>query len=270
MRGLGLKRTTPGRADHRLGAHRLGLIGTPKGQADLAEFMPPRLDQGQTSTCHAHSFVAALFTACGAQGHPMPFVGSPLLLASSTYADVRAKAHPTGDLPPLSDDGAQLQDDADAARTWGIGPMGLQVPGRYSDVPDDQDGVPFPEPTVPALIVAGTDLIDGEYSIPVNSDAPEVCALALDEGIPIWLGTMVDTAFEHAGPSDVIGPANPSDPSGGGHALYLGAYRTNAPGALEFRVENSWGPNWCAGGAVWASSEWIKACWDLWPMAVKS
>ena len=44
----------------------------------------------------------------------------------------------------------------------------------------------------------------------------------------------LDTAFEQAGPSTVIGAPNQADPTGGGHAVYLSAYRTAADGSFEF------------------------------------
>ena len=140
--------------------------------------------------------------------------------------------------------------------------------GRFSDVPGND--TPFPEPTVSDLAVAGQDLIAGEYQIPVDDTAPTTVALCLDAGIPVWLGTFVDTAFENLAANDIAQPADQSDPQGGGHAMYISAYRTASDGSFEFRVENSWGSSWADGGAVWASSAWLKACWNLWPMAVVS
>jgi hypothetical protein len=231
------------------------------------------MDQGESSTCHSHSAVAGVWAAFMAAGKPAPFLGSPLTLASCTYADVRAAQTPHGQtLPPLQDTGAELQDVADALRRWGLAPMGTPIAGRggISDVPDDVDGQPFPEPDRWSVEVAGSHLISGEYAIPLDSSAPTTCALALDKGIPVWLGTFVDTAFEQLGASDIAAPADTSDPNGGGHALYLSGYRTAADGSYEFRVENSWGTGWADGGAVWASQAWLLACWDLWPMAVST
>lgn len=265
--GRGLKRSSPHKIAHRLGASHLGLTGTPKGSADLAPFLAPRKDQGGTETCHAHSLSSSLYAAFAAAGKKLPFDPSPLLIASTTYSDLRAAAFPSGDLPVLQDTGAELQDDANAVKQWGIAPMGAPVEGRYSDVPNDEPGVPFPEPDVSQLQIAGSRLIGGEYSIAVDSAAPETCALALDAGIPVWLGTLVDMAFQRLGPNDIAQPANASDPTAGGHAMYLSAYRTSN-GKLEFRVENSWGSGWALAGAVWVSEAWITSCWDLWPCAV--
>jgi hypothetical protein len=261
----GLHRSPPEKVAHRLGAHLLGLGAVPKGAASLTPCQ--RMDQGQSSTCHAHSAAGAVWTACNAKGRPMTFVPSPREIASTTYADVRAAATPPGQpLPPLQDQGADLQDDATAMAKWGVCPMGATV-GRFSDVPDD-NGYGFPEPVVSELQIAGQDLIGGEYQIPVDDSAPTTVALCLDAGIPIWLGTFVGSAFENLGATGIAQPPDESDPKGGGHAMYISGYRTAADGSFEFRVENSWGSGWADGGAVWASSAWLKACWSLWPMAV--
>lgn len=256
-----------------MGAHRLGLSGTPKGQADLTSFLASIFDQGQTETCHAHSIAQGIFCAYKAAGKPLAFVPSPVLIASTTYADVRAKATPAGQpLPPLDDAGAELQDDADALKSWGIAPIGALIANREgeSDVPDDQDGVPFPEPNVAQLQVAGSDLIGGEYSIAVDNTAAEVCALALDAGIPIWTGGLVGKAFQALGPNDIAQPTDPNDKTAGGHAQLLAAYRTNAAGALEFFDVNSWGRGWALNGCVWTSTAYVQSQWDLWPLAVVS
>ena len=268
--GKGLKPSTPHRIAHRLGAaHVLGLAGTPKGSAQLQAC--PRLDQGGSGTCHSHSAVGAIWTALMAAGKRPAWVGSPLTLASCTYADVRALQYPAGPLPPLVDTGAELQDDADALSRWGLAPMGNQIAGRggISDVPDDVDGQPFHEPVRAQVELAGKELVSGEYSIAVDQSAPNTVALALDAGIPVWLGVFVDTAFERLGPTDIAQPGDQSDPNGGGHALYISGYRTES-GILQFRVENSWGSSWADNGAVWASEAWLLSCWNLWPMKVAS
>ena len=202
-----------------------------------------------------------------AAGKTLAFVPSQVQIASCTYADVRAAGTPAGqDLAPLADTGAELTDDAEALAKWGICPMGAPVQGRFCDIPND-DGA-FPEPVVAELHVAAADLIAGEYQIPVDANAPNTVAACIDTGIPVWLGTFVDSAFENLGASDVAQAPDESDPKGGGHAMYISGYRTAADGSFEFHVENSWGSGWAANGSVWASSAWLKACWNLWPFAV--
>ena len=264
--GRGLHRPDPKKLARRMHAayHPLLAGGTPKGKAQLTPC--PRLDQGASGTCHAHSAAGSIWTAFKAAGQEI-FVPSPRVIASTTYAEVRAAAYPTGPLPQLQDTGADLSDDATALAEWGVAP--IQAPtsdGRYSDVENDKGW--FPEPDLGRLLIAGADLISGEYQIPVDSSAPSLCALSLDGGIPIWLGFFVDSAFQSLGPSSIAQPPDTSDPSGGGHAVYLSGYRTASSGQYEFLLQNSWGSGWAGGGAVWCSQAWLLACWMLWPMVV--
>lgn len=264
MAGKGLKRSTP----HRV-AHRLGAASHPQIQALLATTLPAsfqltpaaRSDQGESETCHAHSAIS-----CSDMVNGAPTPGSPLCLASCTYSDIRNAATPPGQaLPPLQDTGAELQDDADALRRWGKAPLGAQIAGRsgVSDVPDDSGA--FPEPNVDQVEAAGHTLITGEYSIQVDADAPRTVAASIVAGFPVWLGTLVGSAFQSLQAGDIAQPCPDSDTTAGGHAMYISGYRTNAAGEYEFRVENSWGTGWCDGGACWASTAWLLACWDLWP-----
>lgn len=270
--GKGLHRPDPAKLARRLhaGKHpalvaRVAVGSTPNGSAQLQAC--PRLDQGQTGTCHAHSAAAAVWTALNAAGKPLPFIPSPLLIASTTYADVQG---PADKRDKLQDTGADLSDDAKALATWGIAPMrGPTSDGRNSDVENDPPDNSFPEPDASQISVAGSDLIAGEYSIPVDADAPRLCALALDSGIPIWLGFFCDTAFENLTPSDVAQPPNEADPNGGGHAVVLAGYRTAADGSYEFHLVNSWGAGWCDNGTCWVSTAWLLKCWMLFLGAVK-
>jgi hypothetical protein len=110
----------------------------------------------------------------------------------------------------------------------------------------------------------------GEYSIPVDSSAPNLVALCIDSKIPVQVGFFCDSAFESLTPSQVAGAPNQNDPSGGGHAVYLYGYRTNAQGEFEFRLRNSWGNAWCDVGDCWVSTAWLLAAWELFPIAVKA
>jgi hypothetical protein len=278
MPGKGLKRSTPHRIAHRLGAGlhpAIAAILAAQAITGAKMLTPaPQADQGESSTCFSHSAIG-----CENTVNPTGFLGSPLLLAQCTYEDVRAAANPTGNLPPLTDDGAELQDAADAFRRWGKGKLGPQIAGRngFSDVPDDQPGAPFPEADKDALEVAGHTLIAGEYSIPVDANAPLLVAAALEAGIPVWLGTYVGPLFESLASGQV---AEPETTGGGGHAMYIIGYKTSdgstAPNPGEtvaewlirvmvVRIKNSWGRFWCENGECWASVQWLLACWDLWP-----
>lgn len=263
--GRGLHRPDPAKLARRVDGFlprvaRAALRG-PRGSAQLTPC--PRLDQGSSGTCHAHSAAGAIWTAFAAVGKTLSFIPSPLLIASCTYADVQGPSDTRG---PLQDTGADLSDDATALATWGIGPMGAPTSdGRNSDVENVFGS--FPEPDAGKLVIAGADLIVGEYAIPIDTNTPARCALNLDAGVPLWVGFLCDSRFQQLGPSDVAGAPDQGDPSAGGHAVYLAGYRT-VGSALQFRLENSWGSSWCDAGACWVSEDWIRALWMCWPMAV--
>jgi hypothetical protein len=242
---------------------------TPKGSGTLTTCGV--LDQGQTGTCHAHSLCGAVYCALAsaAAGAPPPFVGSPRQLAGCVYSDVRAAATPVGQpVPSLLDTGADLQDDATALAGWGLAP--IQAPtsdGRYSDVENDPPNNVFPEPDPTQL--QKVMQVTGEYSIPVNSAAPNLVALCIDGGVPVQVGFFCDSAFENLTAGQVATVPNQSDPNGGGHACYLYGYRTASDGSFEFLLRNSWG-NWCQNGDCWVSTAWLLAAWELFPVAVKA
>lgn len=272
--GKGLKPNTPHKVAHRLAAHlhpeiAKALRAGPRGSAMLEAC--ETMDQNGSNTCHAHSAAGAIWTAFHAKSKTLPFVPSPLDIASTTYANQRRAVTPPGQsLPPLMDVGAELQDDASALAEWSAGPMrSPTADGRVSDVPSLQNGQPFPEPDPGRLQVAGQRLFDGEYAVVVDHTAELVVAAALDANIPVWEGGIVDSAYENDAP-DVVRPApNENDPDAGGHAQYIYGYRTNAAGYLEFIYKNSWG-DWMLNGSVWVSTGFVRSRWALWPMAVAS
>ena len=257
--GKGLRQCPADKIAHRTQLRAQAAI---KGDGQLAPC--PRMDQGQSGTCHAHSLAAAVWCALTASGVTPSFVGSPRQLAACTYADVRGPGSP---MQPLQDTGADLQDDSTALATWGLAP--IQAPtsdGRFSDVEADPASNIFPEPDLSRLELV--QQLSGEYAIAVDANAPRLVASCIDAGIPVQIGIFVDSAFESLTAEQVAQPANQRDPNGGGHALYISGYRTNATGQLEFRVENSWGSSWCDGGACWASTAWLLSAWELFPVAV--
>jgi len=265
MRGRGLKPSTPERI-----AHRRSIVGHPHLVAALSGGClldaPAVFDQGQTETCWAHSLASGLWTSANNGQARLPWVPSPLDIASLGYALIRARLHPTGELSLLSDDGAELQDGADVVEQWGVAELRPLVEGRCSDVPSDG---PFPEPEPLQVELQGQHLIVGPYTVPVDSTAPQTVASCLDSGIAVWIGGLVGDAVQNLQPGQIEQPTPESDRSAGGHARFIRGYRTIAGGKFEFLVRNSWGPSWCGSGEDWASEEWLLAQWDLFPLAVK-
>lgn len=241
----------------------------PKGSADLRQFMPAIFDQGQSETCAEHSFVGLAVGAMKIAGAPLPWIPSMLSLASTVYADRRAAETPPGQpLPPLVDTGAELQEVANSAAKWGLGPMLAAIEGRLSDVPDDVEGQPFPEPAPGELQLSAPHTAGGEYAADIDDTLPLVVAACLDANIPVWFGGLVGQATQQLGPNDVEGPTPTSDKTAGGHARGIVGYRT-VNGQIQPLIRNSWGTSWADGGYGWASTAFLLAQWDVWPFPVK-
>lgn len=229
---------------------------------DLEAWAPPIFDQGPTGSCTAHGLAGAVFTALAKAGTPLPWVPSPDGLYKCTRGIARANTTlPSGGLPEFTDGGAELADAIAAGAEWGIHQMGRRPSdGRNSDcdTPTIND-----EPNLEKLEEAATTLVTGEYRIdPQAGNASDLLAASLVGGFPLYDGFFVDGAFEALTPVQVAPAPNESDPNGGGHATYLGGYRTNL-GKREFRLTNSWG-DWCDGGRCWVSEAWIRNTWEIW------
>lgn len=261
LHGMGLRRCPPARIAFRTHARALAVGATPKGAATIA--LPPPLDQGQTSTCFAHSLAMGIYGALKGS-----FLPSPKEIAACTYALARSRATPMWmPLPSLLDVGADLQQCADVLTSIGIAPMtGPTSDGRNSDVENDPPDNVFPEPSLSRI--ERTTRVDGEYVIPVDDAAPTLAALCLDARIPVQVGFFCDHAFQALVPGSIAPIPDTSDPNGGGHAVLLRGYSTDSEGLLEFHVRNSWGSNWCDGGDCAVSAAWVSAAWELFPVAV--
>ena len=275
IHSTGLHRPDPAKLARRkpLLAHPRFASGTPRGSAMLE--MPDVLDQGQTSTCPGHSFSVTLWCALKALGIASPIIASPKSIMSLTYSRVRKnESVPGGDFPMLLDTGADLSDVSAVGASWGVAPiLAPTSDGRNSDVEAmGLNGIPliaggqFPEPDTRQIQIAGSDLISGEYSIPVDNDIDLACALLLDAGVPIWIGGPVAQPYEDLGPSQV---ATGADTVGGaGHAQGIRGYQTT-PQGRQYRVRGSWNKTWADHGEVWADPSFLLSLWMAWPMAVK-
>lgn len=245
------------------------LATTLVASASLATHEPSRLDQGQTGSCTAHSLCGAVYTAMAGA---LPFVPSPDLDYKGSRSLERAAAAPVdGTLPELQDVGAELADAIQSMAVDGIAPMaGPAADGRNSDcdpatVNDELD--------VARLEAAATTVITGEYRITVGgapgASLSDQVAAAIAAGFPVYVGFFVDSLFEDLQPGQVAQAPNEADPNGGGHAVYLSAFTTNADGSRTFTLTNSWGTGWCDQGRCLVSEAWLAAAWELWVVDVK-
>lgn len=249
-----------------------------RGSADLSAASPKVLNQGNSSTCWAHSAATLLYTRRTVLGHGTA-LQSPLYFAQCMYAAYRAAKYPAGSFPAgydgqLQDQGAQLDDAARCFGQWGSEPFGLeeQLPAGGTDVPatSDADGNPLPLPELaPDQLMSGMNAIfGGEYDVgPSAPNALDLVAAALEAGIPVWIGGLVGRAYENLQPGQVAGPCPASDTTGGGHAQALLGYET-VNLKRRWTVRNSWGPDWCAGGNALVDDDFVAAAWSLLPFEV--
>ncbi len=246
-------------------------LATLSGAADLTQYAPKILDQGRSSTCWAHSAATLLFTRRAVRGVEPLSLASPLYFAQTLYASLRADAHLTGALPVLTDDGAQLDDAARCFARWGSVRFGAPQQSGDTDVPatTDAEGNPLalPELAVAALETGATVPFGGEYDIPVTSSAGDLCAAALEAGVPIWLGGPVGQNLQTYEAGTIEQPVDPNDPTIGGHARAVLGYRT-VGGAREWLIRNSWGARWGDHGDSWASEAVLLGAWSLLPFEV--
>lgn len=284
MRALGCRQPDPVRLAAHPSAHdhphiaRAKVSTTPLPSA--ADKLParPRVDQGQSGSCTWGSSSIALAVACISMGDPLGFIPSQ----RCGYAITRALERAALSMPvstPLEDNGADLEDVFDAAATYGVEPMEREVTpdGRFYDIWTDDDapnGNVNDEPTLTELEDASKVKVKVDvapHTIDPRDPQAELlmmATLASDPALPIQASGFVDQAFMQLGPNDVAPAPNPAL-GGGGHAFWFSAYRTNSHGAIEFKLENSWGDSWADHGAVWVSMAFVRALWAMYVPAVK-
>ena len=135
-----------------------------------------------------------------------------------------------------------------------------------SDVPSPSG--PFPEPDTAQLQIAGTNLIVGQYQVPVDNDAMVACCLALDAGIALQPGGPVNGVYQALSGPDAVS-TSATAPGGGGHARAWVGYRTVSPGVYQLLEENSWGVGWANAGYCWVDASRVACEWSIIAMAVK-
>jgi hypothetical protein len=297
-RGKGCREPDPVLLAQKRPGHEHPQIRARLGAASLppaADKLPPRPrpDQGQSGSCTWGSSAFAIYVACIALGIPLGFI--PSMLAG--YAATRAKERPASSEDKLSDSGADLQDVYVVAAEYGVRPMKCEETpdGRFYDIWTDSDVANLPnpppgncnnEPDVADLELAAEDrvLLDvARYAIsPSDPNRSDLMAAALDASPPVPISAcgFVDTVFENLKPGSVMGAPDTSDSKGGGHAFWFSAYRTNAQGRREWKLENSWGTFWAErgyvradgasmdGGFCWVSEAFVEMLWAIFPLSL--
>jgi hypothetical protein len=138
--------------------------------------------------------------------------------------------------------------------------------GRWSDVTASNVN---DEPDFAGLEAMSAHLVAGEYRVQEGTpDTVDQVCLVLDSGVPVGIGTFVDTVFEEWQPGDKpIPPPDLSDPQGGGHWFVVDGYMTVAATRV-FRIVNSWGQGWGDAGHALVSAAFVTQAWDLYAVNV--
>ena len=264
--------------------HMLGIASLP-ASFDLSPHGPGIFDQGQDGSCVPTSGAGCLYTAFGAQGGPLPWVPSMKVPYGGARARERALATAVGQPVPTmatwGDTGLEVADLIAFYAEYGVTDRlltsglvnGLTPDGRFSDLWSQADtGDPAieninDEPELGLLETSGRKLIVGPYGIdPAASNASDVIAAAIVNGIPVQMAFFCDSAFQALFAGQVAVAPNLSDTKGGGHAVYLNGFQQLA-GARVFTLVNSWSKSWCNQGTTLVGSAWLAGAWEAWPYA---
>lgn len=250
-------------------------LAWPADTSLYAHAAPARFDQNGYNCCTGCGGSGCAFAACSARGFPMAGPPSQHLLYSDARC-VELPQNPDGSLPPLQDTGASIADVVTAIANRGVGaPMGPTPEGRYCDINAANLNV---RATLAEDEETRTELLVGAYAIDASSsNAPVQIGMALAANAPVLIGMFVDSGFERFGDTRPNGTAftgviNQQDPQGGGHCMFIVAFRTEADGTRSFLLVNSWGESW--GDATFPGCMWISeaslmpALWEAYALSV--
>lgn len=226
----------------RLAAKKGFAIGTAPPSVSLRPFIPPVLDQNQTSSCTGGSTAAALYTALGAAGTPLSWIPSP----GGIYKNGRAldrSPNADGSLPPLLDEGANANQVMRGCAEWGIRPMrGPTAHGYNYDVePDNVND----EPTLAELELEALQLAIGEYAVSSSgADRRAELKAALANGHPITFAIAGGSAAFQGYSGGVMHAIHePLD-----HYVWMWGYSTDSNGSIVWDCRNQWGTSWGENG----------------------
>ena len=241
---------------------------------DQSAFGPGTMDQGPYGGCVGHARAGAITLAMSAAGTPLGWVVSPGTMYALPRCLERAMNTPAGmRLPDLTDDGTYPSLAHLAITEWGVVPMGKRLDGRFSDCGgSDAYGheTICDEPDLQTIGRCAETLLPGEYAI-TGSAAQRGLAVrqALAHGFPVERGGLVDTAFmDWSKPDEAFDCADPTDPDGGGHDMYILGYREVEKGVFWYDVQNSWG-TWGRNGRIWVTENFLAASQDLNALSVR-
>jgi C1A family cysteine protease len=246
-KGLGAKIEGPSQTKTYALDH-LGLGKVPYGldEYSLEKFIPKVdgqmvvLNQGATSSCVAHAFVAAIHIAETRAG--LPYVPCSRLFA---YYNSRKEEGAS----VITDDGTFLRTCAAGLRHFGL--------------PDEKEW-PFSEftfkvnrrPSYTAYRIA-QPRANGQYAKIYQTGVERIAAIkqAIFAGHAVTFGTLVSESFlDNYGDTFIVD--DKLSPIAGGHAMCIIGWKRDA-GGTWLRVLNSWGTRWRDAGLCWMHEDII-------------
>lgn len=226
--------------------------------ASLFEHVPPRWDQGGTSSCTGHGFAGAITTTFSAHNLPLSSPAWPRGIYDLGRIVDRVRVN--GVLPPLKDEGAFPNSVVRGIGEWGISLEEDEDGGKTATSPDYTSNLEShinDDPQLVELENASERLMKGFNSISSTdlNKVDQLC-LAISTGhAPMGAVDAGSDAFQGFRGDGVLGftGAVPD------HWIFFAAYRTNAQGKKEFLLINSWGlGGWTPDGTAWCSEDFIN------------
>lgn len=143
---------------------------------------------------------------------------------------------------PNQDDGAEMRDIFTVLTSKGVPPE--------SDDPYDGASL-FQSPSAAAVTAAEAYKL-GAYHRVLDVEGAKSC---LASGYPVALGFTVYESFMNIDASGVMPMPAAGDSVAGGHAVVIRGYDDSRE---MFKVQNSWGSDWGAGGCFWMPYAFIE------------
>jgi hypothetical protein len=205
--------------------------GLPLAWSNVDESRAAVLDQGSSESCVWNALASCI----------QDITGGPLISRLAGYAPTRVMGGESRDA--LVDDGCVPADAVAVASQYGVC---LELDWSF-----DLAKVNI-MPSWDVLQRASAYRVTAWERISVAPSAlGDELARILVTGKPIRYGQLVGSAYQALQPGAVYSTV---EHDGGGHMQKICGYRPSTiPGLRDFRVQNSWGPDWCAGGFSWVS-----------------
>lgn len=205
-------------------------------------------NQAASQSCTGHAFGGALETRSRILNVPKPPVSKVGVYTVGRWMASRGRV-------PLVDEGAWPRSVVDGMIEFGA-PLDSDWPFDLSKINQTPDLAAFES--------ADERRIGVEDAYIINGDRVKECRRMLSAGYPVAIAVYLNRAFEdHVGES-VLGPPNSQSDVLGGHMIYLCGWREDA-----FKMVNSWGTSWGAGGFAWLGNDFVGSAYADSAIALK-